>query len=222
MATTKKDSPPPAAAVRILKIGKAPSLSGKSTLTYHVGTAGGADVRFRIYDNDGGGFYGREWISAADIQKTLSKLPMVTSASLHSLFRGKSANSGGFLLAVLKHEGLFKRSAENPRCYVATESPAFVAEVQKLIEKGTSLDPGAPPSMKPGGVAKKPLGKVAPAAVPTPAKQAKAAVPAASKSVPAKTAALKKAPWDQPAKPPVKASLKTPAKAAAKPVKKKA
>jgi hypothetical protein len=218
MATSKKDSPPSAAAIRVLKIGKAPSLSAKSTLTYHVGTAGGADVRFRIYDNDGGGFYGRDWISAADIQKTLSKLPMVTSASLHSLFRGKSANSGGFLLAVLKHEGLFKRSAENPRCYVATESPAFVAEVQKLIEKGTSLDPGAAPSMKPGGAVKKPAGQAAKPPVPTPVKQVKAAALAVSKSVPAKTAAVKKAPWDQPSKAPVKA----PARAAAVPVKKKA
>ncbi|AYQ26908.1 MULTISPECIES: hypothetical protein [unclassified Polaromonas] len=181
--------------VRILKIGTCRTLTGKSKLTYHVGTLGEADVRFRIYDNDGGGFYGRDWVAATDIQRTLSKLPLVTSASLFPLFKSKSANSGGFMLAVLKHEGLFQRSTDNPRCYVATESPAFVSEIQKLILGGVDLDPDAVPGSKARAV------RVSPGAKPKPVNPVKAAIksPAAQ------------APWDRPAKAPAKSakSVKT-------------
>lgn len=144
----KKASSAKVSAIRILKIGNCPSLSGKSTLTYHVGCKGTGDIQFRIYANDGGGFHSNEWVALSEIQRTLGKAETVTSAMLHPIFKGKSANSGGFLLAALKHEGLFARSADNPRSYAVAESPAFMSEVQALIDAAVDLDPESKPGQK--------------------------------------------------------------------------
>lgn len=140
----------PRTTVRILKVGSCPTLSGKSTLTYHVGFQGTADILFRVYANSGGGFFSNEWVAASDIQGALSKSSLITAFSLHPIFKGKSANTAGFLLAVLKEESLIGRSTENPRCYTATESPVFVAEMQALMTADVNLDPDAQPGKKPG------------------------------------------------------------------------
>ncbi|MDO8776274.1 MAG: hypothetical protein Q7K57_47710 [Burkholderiaceae bacterium] len=138
----------PKTTVRILKIGSCPTLSGKSTLTYHVGFQGTVDILFRVYANSGGGFFSNEWVAASDIQGALSKSALITAFSLHPIFKGKSANTAGFLLAVLKEESLIGRSTENPRCYVATESPVFVAEMQALMASAVDLDPDTQPTKK--------------------------------------------------------------------------
>ena len=134
--------------VRILKIATCLTLSGKTKLTYHIGLRDEADVQFRIYASSGGGFYSNEWVASKAIEQALGKETLVTARSLHPIFKGKSANTAGFLLAVLKEEGLIVRSAESPRKYVRTESEAFVAEVQDLIESTVDLDsefaPGKP------------------------------------------------------------------------------
>ena len=131
--------------VRILKIATCLTLSGKTKLTYHIGLKDVADVQFRIYANSGGGFYSNEWVAAKAIQQALSAETLVTAGSLHPIFKGKSANTAGFLLAVLKQEGLIARSTESPRKYVRTESEAFDAEVQDLIKSTVDLDPESAP-----------------------------------------------------------------------------
>ena len=145
---TTPSNPGDVNAMRILKVGTCGTLTGKSTLTYHVGCVGAADIHFRVYANSGGGFYSKEWVPASEIQRILKKMPLVTSAALLPIFKGRSANNGGFLLSVLKEEGLFARSPDKPRSYIATESPDFVAELQVLIESGANLDPDAKPSKK--------------------------------------------------------------------------
>ena len=165
----------PKTTVRILKIGSCPTLSGKSTLTYHVGCEGTADIFFRVYANSGGGFFSNEWVAASDIQGALSKSALITAFSLHPIFKGKSANTAGFLLAVLKEESLIGRSTENPRCYAATESPVFVAEMQALMTSAVDLDPDAQPAKK--SVAGKGVKPAAPDRA-KPAKAVKAVAPA--------------------------------------------
>lgn len=161
-----------ASSIRVLKIATCPSLSGKSTLTYHVGCNGKSDIHFRIYANSGGGFHSNEWIAAKDIQRALGKQPIVTFASLMSVFEGKSVNTAGFLLAVLKHEGLVGPSEEKPRCYVRTESEAFVAEVKALMQSAVDLDPDEKPKAA-GAKGAKAVKAAAPAVVKEPAAPAK-------------------------------------------------
>jgi hypothetical protein len=93
----------------VVKTGTCDTLTKKSKLTYHVGTLPDGEVYFRIHKNTGNGFFSREWISLADIQKTLSKVPVgkpVTAFMLNDLFTGKSVNTPGFLIAVLLQEKL--------------------------------------------------------------------------------------------------------------------
>ena len=134
--------------IRILKVGVCQTLSGRSSLTYQVGCDAEGKVQFRIFKNSGGGYYSNEWVSARDLERLLRNFEIVTSANLSEIFKGRSANNGGFLLSALKAEGLFERSIDNPRSYVAVESPAFVVEIQGLIAAGANLDANEKPGKK--------------------------------------------------------------------------
>jgi len=135
----KRDHGP---AVRILKIGTCLSVSGKSTLTYHVGCTPESEIRLRISANSGGGFFSQEWISLASIQEALNRQPdgqAITSFSLRGLFRGKSVNTAGFVMAVLKHVGLVKHMKEKERCYESVDPAPFIAEMETLIKSAVDL-----------------------------------------------------------------------------------
>ena len=93
----------------IVKTGTCNTLTKKSKLTYQIGTLPDGEVYFRIQKNSGNGFFSREWIALADIRKVLGKVPAgkpVTAFVLDPLFKGRSVNTPGFLLAVLVHEKL--------------------------------------------------------------------------------------------------------------------
>jgi hypothetical protein len=130
-ATTKAATPkavravkPAVPSLRVLKVGRCPTVSGKSTLTYHVGCTAESAIQIRLYANSGNGFLNQDWIPWTAIQERLkpqSGESTFTSQVLHALFRGKSLNSPGFLMAVLKAEGVVKPSAVKRRCYEATK-----------------------------------------------------------------------------------------------------
>lgn len=94
------DQPEP----RILKKGTCPALSGKSTLTYHLGCDAKKAVHVRITENSGGGFFSQEWVALQDIQQALRGDSPVSAIRLMPLFRGQSVNTPGFLIAVLTAE----------------------------------------------------------------------------------------------------------------------
>lgn len=131
--------------IRILKIAACPSLSGKSSLTYHVGCNAESEIHFRIYANSGSGYFNNEWVSADSIGKVLGGSAGITSFTLQSAYVGKSQNNGGFLLAALFAEGLVNRSADNERQYLLADPAAFNAEVKALMESSVALDPDAKP-----------------------------------------------------------------------------
>lgn len=145
--------------IRILKIATCLSISGKSTLTYHiaVGTVGNAnsEILFRVHANSSSGYFSREWISLVAIQQVFSKVPAdgaITSYLLHKLFKGKSANTPAFMLAALLAEGLVQPSSIKDRCHDCTDGKAFFTEIQALIESDIALDADAKPK-KPSGKA---------------------------------------------------------------------
>jgi hypothetical protein len=138
----KRDHDP---AIRILKIGTCSSTSSKSTLTYHLGANAESDIQIRVVGNSGGGFFSPEWIALATIQEALKQTPdgqATTSFSLRGIFRGKSVNTAGFLMAVLKHEGLVKHMQEKQRCYESVDPAAFIAKVEALIKSSVDLPAG--------------------------------------------------------------------------------
>ena len=126
--------------IRILKKANCPTLSGESTLTYHIGCTAKSEIHIRIHANDGGGFFSREWVTWKEIQRHLQKVPKgspITSIVLHRLFKGKSVNTPAFLLAALKHEKLLQPMKGKKRSHELVDPGAFLARVDKLMSSNT-------------------------------------------------------------------------------------
>lgn len=155
-SSPKPESPLPQN-IRILKIGTCPSLSQSATLTYHIGhvvNGDQGDILFRVHANSSSGYFSREYVPLAAIQEVFTKeaadgtVPgngSITSYLLHSLFKGKSTNTPGFMLAALLAEGLVQVSSINDRCYECTDGKDFFAGIQVLIKSDVALDADAKP-----------------------------------------------------------------------------
>jgi hypothetical protein len=150
--------------IRILKSGTCPSLSGKSTLTYHVGCVGD-DIAFRVFANTGGGFFNQKWIPLASIQQRFDKQPegfSITSHTLSPLFQGQSMNSPAFLLAALKAEGLVEAAKDKKRCHTACNPEGFLMATKALMATDVDLKVVEKTRKKP---AKTAMAKVVPAKI---------------------------------------------------------
>ncbi|MDP1927575.1 MAG: hypothetical protein Q8K62_03590 [Thiobacillus sp.] len=158
--TVNPESAISSTAVRILKVATCPSLSGKSTLTYHIGCTAKSEIQFSVYANTNAGFFSQEWIALSAIQKLFDTSPSgtpITAFILYPLFQGKSLNTPYFLFAALLSEGLVRPSEIVKRCYDRTDPKAFMAEVKPLIASTVSLSPDdKPPKAKPQKVTDKP------------------------------------------------------------------
>lgn len=129
-----------ATSMRILKVASCSNSSGKATLTYHIGCTTDKDIQFRVTANTGGGLFSPEWVSLSAIQPALAQAPFpLTSFPLINLYQGRSTNTPGFLMAVLKSEGLVSNLEGKIRGYEQIDSTAFMAEVNALIASGTDL-----------------------------------------------------------------------------------
>jgi hypothetical protein len=128
--------------IQILKEATCPSLSGKSTLTYHVGITPESEILFRIDANSGTGKFNRQWIPLSSI---LDQLPSSDEsfswAVLSPLYRKQSVNSSGFLLAALRNEGQLaqfdgKYRRVDPETFVAgTREPMASTQAMKKPKK---------------------------------------------------------------------------------------
>ena len=128
----KDEAQKPDSSFNTLKVDSCPSLTGKSTLTYHIGCNAESVILLRINANTGGGYFSKEWISFGVIQQALEKQTKpFTSMLLKPLFNGKSSNTPAFLLAVLKHLDVIKSSEK--RGYECGDTNAFVEEVKALM-----------------------------------------------------------------------------------------
>lgn len=126
--------------MRIIKITTCPTCSGKAQLTYHFGCTKDNQVHIRILENSGGGFFSEEWISLEATLTALDKAPHpITAVPFINLFIGKSVNTPGFLLAVLKHEGLVKLLEGKVRGYEKLPTETFITEVTKLVASDVDL-----------------------------------------------------------------------------------
>ena len=125
----------PESDIRILKIGSCLSVSGKSTLTYHIGCTADGEIHLRVFANTAAGFFSQEWLPLKAIDQVLIKAGShFTSFALQPLFRGKSQNNTAFLLAVLLREGLVARATDKKRCYEKLDAGRFIAEIKSLID----------------------------------------------------------------------------------------
>ena len=148
--------------LRILKIGHCPSISGKSTLTYHIGCNEDGDIHIRIHANSAAGMFSQEWVSWTAIEETLSRhVTGFTSAAFRGLIKGKSQNNAGFMLAVLLQEQLVIKEGDQKRSYTCLDSGAFLDQINRLLASDVSLQaddnptnpkPESPKNSKPKAV----------------------------------------------------------------------
>ena len=115
--------------VPVLKTDTCPSLSGKSKLTYEIGAGSASEICVRVTKNTGAGMFSKAWVALDQVHKLVNDKP-ITSTTLAPLFKGGSANSAGFLLAAMKHEGLVQAVG---RAYERLDGKAFFAEIKTLL-----------------------------------------------------------------------------------------
>jgi len=106
--------------------GECPSLSGLSTLTYAIGRhPEDQSLHLRIVANTGGGMFCDEWASGSDIDALVQSSTVLISRSMCKLHEGKSINTGGFVLSVVKHLGLVRVNTENSRHHETVPGTTF-------------------------------------------------------------------------------------------------
>ena len=131
--------------IQAIHTSECPSLSGQSTLTYAIGRhPEDQSLHLRIVANSGGGMFCDEWASGAEIDALVQSSTVLISRSMCELHAGRSINTGGFVLSVLKHLGLVRVNAENSRHHemvpgttfeqVALEAMGQVADKRKTLK----------------------------------------------------------------------------------------
>jgi len=125
---------------RIVKVGECLNLSAKFKLTYHIGIDEQNSIMIRVVANEGGGYFSPEWVMLDTILAKLesAKKPL-TSFSLHGIFEGRSANTPGFMFAVLYAEGFVEHDLENTRVYVSCDPKPVIELIEALINSGTDI-----------------------------------------------------------------------------------
>ena len=144
-AVTKKKSPQKKSAsttktvepiLKIISTSKCQTVSNKSTLNYQIGVDDKNEVYIRVNGNTGGGYFSNEWVSLDHITSILGDVTgeHITSINLIPLFKGKSVNTPGYLLAVLLKEGLLAPFEEGKkRQYVFSGADKFITKLEKKL-----------------------------------------------------------------------------------------
>lgn len=121
--------------IRILKKATCPSLSGRSKLNYSIGAAE-KEILIRIDKNSGGGKFNNAWHSLDTILDLIGNTNEPFNWSVLSpIFKGQSVNTAGFIMAVLKKEGLIKHK---DRSYEKTDTEQFMTAIKEKMEKPTT------------------------------------------------------------------------------------
>jgi hypothetical protein len=120
--------------IQILKEATCPTSSGKSTLTYQVGKDKSGAIYLKVFGNDGGGFWSPEWVAYTSVAQSISDWPNdqgITSMAFRKVFRGKSANTPGFLVAVLCAEKILEPVGDKKRVHQACDPATFLASLEE-------------------------------------------------------------------------------------------
>ena len=108
--------------INVTKSAETTSLTGTGVLGYEIGSDEAGETHYRITANNAGGFFSQEWVSWPAIYGVCNGHTQITSILFRALFKGKSVNTAGFLMAVLQQEGLVQRVPGKTRLYALTEA----------------------------------------------------------------------------------------------------
>ena len=119
--------------------GECPSLSGRSSLTFAIGRHPvDASLGLRITANSGGGMFCDEWAEGRRIDELVQGKSELIAQSFSVLHPGRSVNTGGFVLAVLKHLGLLRISSENSRLHEHVPTTTFETVAMHAMSQAPS------------------------------------------------------------------------------------
>lgn len=154
---TSKESSTPADAITAqaagtrsfwqVKEGSAPKLGARAegSINYNILADNERQRLFiAVTGNKGGGYFSKERVDITKIEACLNTGTSGTpfpSKTFKEAFDGRSSNNAGFLVAVLRHEGLLAAAPEAETQHVRTGDwsawkKAMLAEAGKLIEVG--------------------------------------------------------------------------------------
>lgn len=108
--------------IKVIKTGSCPTLSDTGVLEYEIGKDVSGETYYRITANNAGGFFSKEWVAWTKIYASINGHDPITSILFRGMFRGKSVNTAGFLLAALKDQKLIASKAGKSRHYMMTEA----------------------------------------------------------------------------------------------------
>lgn len=130
--------------IEVIHRGECMSLSGRSILDFTVGRhSQDASLHLAIKGNTGGGMWCKDWASASDIQDIVLGATALTSKDFHALHKGRSINTGGFVLAALKELGLIRVNAENTRLHEHVPATTFEKVVMAHMAQSKAAKPVA-------------------------------------------------------------------------------
>lgn len=121
--------------IQVIYVGRCPSLSERSDLTYEVGQrVADGSLHLRIAGNSGGGMFCEDWGSAEHIDRLVIGESRLTSRTLCAVHRGRSINTGGFILAVLRHLGMVRIHSANSRHHEHVPTTTFEKVITAAIQ----------------------------------------------------------------------------------------
>jgi hypothetical protein len=113
------------------------SLSSTCDLKYQLGLSDSGDLGARIHSSSGTGFYSHQWISLDEAWKCLTDWDHgpVTALALFPLWKYRSINTAGFILAMLVSLELLTPSEEKKRHWDLVSEDQYQATVQALMKQ---------------------------------------------------------------------------------------
>lgn len=139
--------------IEVIYNGECQSLSGQSTLTFAIGRhPEDQTLHLRIVANTGGGMFCDEWASGSAIDALVQSSSVLISRSMCELHAGRSINTGGFVLSILKHLGLVRVNAENSRHHEMVPGTTFEQVALETMGQGASGDKRKTLKLKKGEV----------------------------------------------------------------------
>lgn len=133
------------AGIRVLLVDTCPSLSRRSVLTFQAGLGEEQGLVLRLVANSGKGCFSKAWAPLSSMEELLSTEEPLTHSALQPLYQGRSVNTSGFLLAVLRHVGALTPDAEDPRRMRLADLAGFRTRLETLGNSSLSLGEDARP-----------------------------------------------------------------------------
>lgn len=143
------DAPPEIDPIEEQFTGDCPSISGRSTLTFGIGRhKDTGELHVRILENSGKGMFCKDWIKASDIEAVVKGATELTSKSFQVLQPGRSINTAGFTLAVLKDLGYIRPETDNTRVHEHVPATTFEKVAMARMGKTIEAAPAKPAKKK--------------------------------------------------------------------------